>query len=135
MFATAGSLRKRAMLRSLGVKAVASSRSTRFVEDLLLISSSPVDIVLNSLTSTGLVAASFAVMHENGQFAEISKRDIWSYEASISEQLKNCRFRLIAFDIMPMRRLYSMLFAFVASAAKWLHYSSYFKAKWTSGSA
>ena len=109
VFATAGSLRKRAMLRSLGVKAVASSRSTRFVEDLLLISSSPVDIVLNSLTSTGLVAASFAVMHENGQFAEISKRDIWSYEASISEQLKNCRFRLIAFDIMPMRRLYSML--------------------------
>jgi NADPH:quinone reductase-like Zn-dependent oxidoreductase len=90
VFATAGSLRKRAMLRSLGVKAVASSRSTRFVEDLLLISSSPVDIVLNSLTSTGLVAASFAVMHENGQFAEISKRDIWSYEASISEQLKNC---------------------------------------------
>ena len=108
VFATAGSVQKRTMLRGLGINVVPSSRSTRFVEDLLLMSTSPVDIILNCLTSTGMVAASCAVLHENGHFAEISKRDIWSYEASNSEQ-SGGEFRLVAFDMIPIKRLYSML--------------------------
>ena len=35
-------------------------------------------IVLNTLTSAGMVAASLATLAPGGAFVEISKRDIWS---------------------------------------------------------
>ena len=38
-----------------------------------------VDVVLNSLTSTGFVAGSLAALEIGGHFVEISKRDIWSH--------------------------------------------------------
>ena len=37
-----------------------------------------VSVVLNSLTSSGMVAGSLAALGPGGRFVEISKRDIWS---------------------------------------------------------
>ena len=37
-----------------------------------------VDVVLNTLTSSGMVAASLAALTPGAHFVEISKRDIWS---------------------------------------------------------
>ena len=34
--------------------------------------------MLNSLTSSGMVAGSLATLNRGGRFVEISKRDIWS---------------------------------------------------------
>ncbi len=55
--ATAGSAPKRHLLRSLGAQHVAGSRDTGFAEEVLLATQGGVDVVLNSLTSPGLVSA------------------------------------------------------------------------------
>lgn len=67
-YATAGSSWKRALLRSLGVEHVASSRDTGFVDSLALPKGN-VDVVLNSLTSPGMVTASLAVLQQSGMYA------------------------------------------------------------------
>ena len=74
--ATAGSPAKRALLHSLGVQHVLGSRDTAFVSEAAQLGGA--DIVLNSLTSSGMVAASLAALGAGGRFVEISKRDIWS---------------------------------------------------------
>ena len=73
---TAGSPAKRALLRNLGSAHVSSSRDTSFVTELTEVGGATV--VLNSLTSSGMVAGSLAVLGTGGRFVEISKRDIWS---------------------------------------------------------
>ena len=73
---TAGSPNKRALLRQLGSRHVSSSRDTTFVTEVAEIGGATV--VLNSLTSTGMVAGSLATLGMGGRFVEISKRDIWS---------------------------------------------------------
>lgn len=73
---TAGSSNKRALLRSLGVAHVGSSRDTSFVSELAEVGGA--SVVLNSLTSSGMVAGSLAALSAGGRFVEISKRDIWS---------------------------------------------------------
>ena len=75
--ATAGSPAKRALLRSLGVRQVLGSRDTAFADQLLELGAAP-DIVLNTLTSSGMVAGSLAALGAGGRIVEISKRDIWS---------------------------------------------------------
>jgi len=74
--ATAGSPAKRSLLHSLGVAHVLGSRDTAFAAELAEVGG--VSVVLNSLTSTGMVAGSLAAMSAGGRFVEISKRDIWS---------------------------------------------------------
>ena len=74
---TAGSPAKRALLRSLGVQQVLGSRDTAFVDQLLELGFSA-DVVLNTLTSSGMVVGSLAALGMGGRFVEISKRDIWS---------------------------------------------------------
>jgi NADPH:quinone reductase-like Zn-dependent oxidoreductase len=74
--ATAGSAMKRSLLRALGSQQVVSSRDTLFVEELGLVGGA--SIVLNTLTSSGMVAGSLASLSAGGHFVEISKRDIWS---------------------------------------------------------
>jgi NADPH:quinone reductase-like Zn-dependent oxidoreductase len=73
---TAGSPAKRALLRTLGSAHVSSSRDTAFVSELTEVGG--VSVVLNSLTSSGMVAGSLAALDVGGRFVEISKRDIWS---------------------------------------------------------
>jgi NADPH:quinone reductase-like Zn-dependent oxidoreductase len=74
--ATAGSPHKRGLVHSLGVRHVLGSRDTQFVSEAAELGG--VDIVLNSLTSSGMVAGSLAALRRGGRFVEISKRDIWS---------------------------------------------------------
>jgi NADPH:quinone reductase-like Zn-dependent oxidoreductase len=74
--ATAGSSNKRALVRSLGPSQVLGSRDTAFVSELAEVGGA--SVVLNSLTSSGMVAGSLAALSAGGRFVEISKRDIWS---------------------------------------------------------
>ena len=74
--ATAGGTAKRSLLRGLGVQRVLGSRDTAFVSEAAQLGGA--DILLNSLTSSGMVAGSLAALGAGGRFVEISKRDIWS---------------------------------------------------------
>jgi acyl transferase domain-containing protein len=78
IFATAGSDRKRAFLRELGVTHVMDSRSLNFAREISEITGARgVDIVLNSLAGD-FIGASFSALATHGRFIEIGKRDIWT---------------------------------------------------------
>ncbi|ABM11841.1 type I polyketide synthase [Mycolicibacterium vanbaalenii] len=80
VFATASGY-KRPMLRAMGVDHVYDSRTTDFADQILAdTDGAGVDVVLNSLTNDGFVAATVRATARNGRFAEIAKRDIWSPE-------------------------------------------------------
>ena len=55
---------------------VLGSRDTQFVSEITELGGA--SVVLNSLTSSGMVAGSLAALQPGGRFVEISKRDIWS---------------------------------------------------------
>ena len=74
--ASAGSPAKRALLRNLGVAHLGSSRDCSFAEGFAQLGGA--DVVLNTLTSPGMVSGSLAALNIGGRFVEISKRDIWS---------------------------------------------------------
>jgi NADPH:quinone reductase-like Zn-dependent oxidoreductase len=74
--ATAGSPSKRALLRGAGVEVVVGSRDSGFTGPLALLGGC--DVVLNSLTSPGMVGGGLAVLKRGGRWVEIGKRDIWS---------------------------------------------------------
>jgi len=78
VFATA-SAAKQPFLRSLGVDHVFDSRQTAFGDEILRATDGEgVHVVLNSLTSEGLIEASLACLGPGGRFVEIGKRGIWS---------------------------------------------------------
>ena len=104
--ATAGSPQKRAVLHKLGVRHVVSSRHTQFVAEVAQLGGA--DVVLNSLTSSGLVAASLAVLKTNGRFVEISKRDIWAQQQMAVER-PDCAFAYIAVDFLSAACIQSSL--------------------------
>ena len=80
VFGTAGSLKKRALLRSLGVAHVMNSRTLDFANEILAITEGKgVDIVLNALADD-FITKSFSVLADNGRFLEIGKRGIWTHE-------------------------------------------------------
>ena len=80
VFATASTY-KRATLRKLGVKYVYDSRTTDFADQILAdTDGAGVDVVLNSLTNEGFLEATVRATAQNGRFAEIAKRDIWTPE-------------------------------------------------------
>ena len=80
VFATA-SAPKQAFLRSLGVSRVCDSRSTAFGKEILeATGGTGVDVVLNSLTGEGFIAASLSCLAPGGRFVELSRRDILSRE-------------------------------------------------------
>ncbi|XRA96306.1 AMP-binding enzyme [Pycnococcus provasolii] len=78
--------------------AVASSRSTCFAETFATLQT-PTVLALNSLTSTGFVAATMANLAPTGTFAEISKRNIWRADAIASERW-DLRANIVALDLM-----------------------------------
>ena len=76
VFATAGSVEKRRMLRGLGVRHVFDSRSTEFASQVLEATHGEgVDVSLNSLTGA-LLDATIRAMRRGGRFIEIGKTDI-----------------------------------------------------------
>ena len=80
VFATA-SASKQDYLRSLGVKHVFDSRSTRFGQDILEETSGEgVHVVLNSLTGEGFIDASLSCLAHGGRFVELARVDIFTEE-------------------------------------------------------
>ena len=96
--ATGGSPSKRVLLRGLGVGAVVGSRDSSFVEPLAQLGGC--DVLLNSLTSPGMVAASMALIKQGGRMAEIGKRDIWSAAAAAAER-PDVNYNCVAVDFLP----------------------------------
>jgi len=77
VYATAGSDMRRQILRKLGAAAVFDSRSTSFVDDILVETGGKgVDVVLNSL-SQELMKQSLRLLRPFGRFLEIGKRDLY----------------------------------------------------------
>ena len=65
----------------MGVQHIMNSRTTEFTQPIMALTSGDgVDVVLNSLTSEGFVAASLSTLRTRGQFIEIAKRGVWSSE-------------------------------------------------------
>lgn len=97
VFATASTF-KRATLRKLGVKYVYDSRTTDFADQILADTDGQgVDVVLNSLTSEGFIEATLKATAQNGRFAEIAKRDIWSPE-QMAEARPDIAYEIVALD-------------------------------------
>ena len=70
---TAGSPAKRGLLRSFGLHCAISSRTTAFAWELAA-RGVAADIVVNTLTSPGMLAASLAGLALGGSIVELSKR-------------------------------------------------------------
>eukprot|EP00883_Tetradesmus_obliquus_P011533 jgi/Sobl393_1/4315/SZX67650.1 len=112
--ATAGSPSKRSLLRSLGVQHVVGSRDTQFVGPLACLGG--VDVVLNSLTSPGMVGGSLSVLRRGGRFVEIGKRDIWAPAAAAAER-PDVAYSLLAVDFLPDEGVQSALQRVAAGVA------------------
>ena len=91
--ATAGSERKRAFLRSLGVKGVYDSRSREFAEEI----SGGVDVVLNSLAGQA-IDDGLALLKPGGRFIELGKTDLRDREA-VEKRWPGVRY--IPVDLTP----------------------------------
>ncbi len=97
VFATASTY-KRATLRKMGVEHVYDSRSTDFADQILAdTGGAGVDVVLNSLTNEGFVAATVRATAQNGRFAEIAKRDIWTPEQMAAAR-PDIDYEIVALD-------------------------------------
>jgi acyl transferase domain-containing protein/acyl carrier protein len=97
VFATASTF-KRATLRKLGVEYVYDSRTTDFADQILADTDGKgVDVVLNSLTSEGFIDATLRATAQNGRFAEIAKRDIWTPE-QMAEARSDIAYEIVALD-------------------------------------
>jgi hypothetical protein len=66
------------------------------------------DVVLNSLTSSGMIGASVASLNRGGRFVEISKRDIWS-TSRFQQERGDINYALLAVDFLPPSVLNSTL--------------------------
>ena len=106
VFATAGGPSKRSLLRQLRVKHVMDSRSSSMASDVAIMGG--VNVVLNSLTSPGMVAGSAAGVRLGGRFVEISKRDIWS-PARLAQERPDLHYSLLAVDFLPPSAIHSAL--------------------------
>jgi NADPH:quinone reductase-like Zn-dependent oxidoreductase len=104
--ATAGSPAKRALLRLLGVDAVSSSRGLGCFEECALFGGA--DVVLNSLTSPGMVGGALALLRRGGRLVEIGKRDVWS-GAAVGAQRPDVAYSLLAVDFMPEAGLHAAM--------------------------
>ena len=97
VFATASTY-KRATLRKMGVEHVYDSRSTDFADQILAdTGGAGVDVVLNSLTNEGFIAATVRATAQGGRFAEIAKRDIWTPEQMAAVR-PDIDYEIIALD-------------------------------------
>ena len=99
VFATA-SARKRAYLRSLGVKHVFDSRTTAFGREILeATGGAGVDVVLNSLTGEGFIEASLSCLADGGRFVELARVDIWS-EEEMAAARPDVAYHILKLDVL-----------------------------------
>jgi acyl transferase domain-containing protein/D-arabinose 1-dehydrogenase-like Zn-dependent alcohol dehydrogenase/acyl carrier protein len=102
VFATASTY-KRATLRKLGVKYVYDSRTTDFADEILDdTDGAGVDVVLNSLTNEGFIEATVRATAQNGRFAEIAKRDIWTHEQMAAAR-PDIAYEIVALDTVTFQ--------------------------------
>ncbi|RAU94283.1 polyketide synthase [Mycobacterium colombiense] len=102
VFATASTF-KRATLRKLGVEYVYDSRTTDFADQILAdTDGAGVDVVLNSLTSEGFLEATVRATAQNGRFAEIAKRDIWTPE-QMAQARPDIAYEIVALDTVTFQ--------------------------------
>lgn len=102
VFATASTY-KRAALRGMGVKYVYDSRTTDFADRILAdTDGAGVDVVLNSLTNEGFLEATVRATAQNGRFAEIAKRDIWTHEQMAAVRPDIC-YEIVALDATTLQ--------------------------------
>jgi acyl transferase domain-containing protein/acyl carrier protein len=102
VFATASKY-KRDALRKLGVQYVYDSRSTDFADQILAdTEGAGVDVVLNSLTNEGFVEATVRATAQNGRFAEIAKRDIWTPE-QMAQARPDIAYEIVALDVTTLQ--------------------------------
>ena len=98
VFATASTY-KRATLRKMGVEHVYDSRSTDFADQILAdTGGAGVDVVLNSLTNEGFIAATVRATAQGGRFAEIAKRDIWTPDQMAAVR-PDIAYEIVALDV------------------------------------
>jgi acyl transferase domain-containing protein len=99
IFATAGSLRKRAYLQRLGIRRVMDSRTLDFADQIREATNGEgVDLVLNSLTGEA-IGASLSVLRPGGRFLELGKTDLWD-QARVDAVRPGVKFFAIALDVM-----------------------------------
>lgn len=58
-------------------------------------------MIINSLTSPGIVAASLAALNPGGIVCEVAKRDIWS-AARVAQERPDVVLHTVAVDFMPV---------------------------------
>ncbi|KAJ9518952.1 hypothetical protein QJQ45_026209, partial [Haematococcus lacustris] len=121
VYATAGSAAKRHLLRAAGVHSVANSRSTSFVEEVVLAPSAglqlaAVHVVLNNLTTPGWVSAALSLLQPGGSFVEIGKRDVFS-AARVAQERPDVRYSFVAVDLMPEPVLHAAMLRASRAAA------------------
>lgn len=73
-------------------------------------------MVLNALTSPGMVAASLAALRRGGRFIEIGKRDIWA-AATVKAQRPDAHHSLLAIDFFSEGVLHTALVQLSAGVA------------------
>lgn len=79
VFATAGSVEKRAYLKEMGISHVMDSRSLDFAEEIMeKTDGKGMDIVLNTLSGPAM-KASLSVLAPQGRFIEIGKTDVLNH--------------------------------------------------------
>ncbi len=101
VFATASTY-KRETLRRMGIQYVYDSRTTDFADQILADTDGEgVDVVLNSLTNEGFLEATVRATAQNGRFAEIAKRDIWTPE-QIAAARPDIAYEIVALDTVTI---------------------------------
>jgi acyl transferase domain-containing protein/NADPH:quinone reductase-like Zn-dependent oxidoreductase/acyl carrier protein len=105
VLATAGSGRKREMLRSLGITHVMNSRTLDFVDEVRDVTEGRgVDVVLNSLSGNA-INRGVETLAPFGRFLELGKRDVQQNRALGLELLRNnLTFAVVDIDQLVARR-------------------------------
>jgi short-subunit dehydrogenase/acyl carrier protein len=87
----------------MGVKYVYDSRSTDFADEILAdTDGAGVHVVLNSLTNEGFLEATVRATAQNGRFAEIAKRDIWTPEQMAAAR-PDIAYEIVALDVTTLQ--------------------------------
>ncbi|MCY4575269.1 MAG: SDR family NAD(P)-dependent oxidoreductase, partial [Chloroflexi bacterium] len=95
---TTASIWKQPRLRSLGVAHLYNSRSTEFAEQILRDTDGKgVDVVLNSLTGEGFIAASLSCLSQNGRFIELAGEGILT-EEEMAKQRPDVEYHIVRVD-------------------------------------
>ena len=119
VYATAGSEKKRAYLRELGIQYIYDSRSTTFAEKIQEDTGGQgIHVVLNSLTGPGFIEASLQSCVRKARFVEIAKRDIWTVE-QVHAAREDIAYHVVALDKEIAKRP-KWGYALLTRVLKWL---------------